>query len=114
MVEYIPNQGDVVWVSFDPQLGREIKKKRPALVLSLKKYNEIRGIAIVVPVTSKTKKYPLEVCLNSIKINGFILPDQIKTIDWKERNVQYITSASKDVVQETLEKLNLLFGIELE
>ncbi|MBS0185012.1 MAG: type II toxin-antitoxin system PemK/MazF family toxin [Proteobacteria bacterium] len=114
MVKYVPDQGDVVWVSFDPQVGREIKKKRPALVLSLKKYNKIRGMAIIVPVTSKTKKYPLEIYLKTIKITGFILPDQVKTIDWNERDVQYITSASKNVVQETLEKLNLLFGIELD
>lgn len=113
MVEFIPDQGSIIWISLEHSIGREIHKKRPALVLSLRRYNAMRGMAIVVPITSKTKGYSLEVSLKTSKISGYVLVDQIKTIDWKARHSQYITEASKAVVEEVLEKLNALLGIEL-
>ena len=121
MVDYIPDQGDIIEVCFDPQTGNEIKKNRPALILSLKSYNKKRGMAIVAPLTSKTKNYPLEVIIEAKPIKGsprpreimgFVVPDQIKAIDWKKRHVKYLTKASEEEVQQTLEKLIALFGIE--
>ncbi len=82
------------------------------MVLSLKRYNKVRGMVIVAPITSKTKGYSFEVPLKTQKVSGFVLADQVKNIDWKARQVQYIIDVSKDVVEETLEKLNALFGIE--
>jgi mRNA interferase MazF len=70
--KYIPDKGDLIWIDFDPQAGKEIMKFRPALVLSPAEYNK-HGLALVVPITSKEKGYPFEVKIESEKVSGVIL-----------------------------------------
>ena len=84
---YIPQKGDIVWVNFNPQKGHEQKGKRPAIVISPYEYNKLTSLAIVCPITSKIKNYPFEVKINGI-IQGVILADQIKSLDYKSRNFQ--------------------------
>jgi mRNA interferase MazF len=105
---YIPSRGDIVWLNFDPQAGHEQKGKRPALVLSPQEYNKKTGLAIFCPITSQIKGYPFEVEINSKKISGAILSDQVKSLDWKIREVEFITAVSKPVVDEVLKKVKLL------
>ncbi|WP_425361655.1 type II toxin-antitoxin system PemK/MazF family toxin [Candidatus Tisiphia endosymbiont of Mystacides longicornis] len=64
MVTFIPERGDVVWINFEPQKGREIQKTRPAVVLSPYKYNLKSGLALFLPITSQIKGYPFEVMIN--------------------------------------------------
>jgi mRNA interferase MazF len=107
---YIPNRGDIVWLNFTPQTGHEQKGKRPAIVLSPIEYNDKVGLAIFCPITSKIKDYPFEVKIQNKKINGVILSDQVKSLDWKSRNIEFITKASKDEVDEVREKLSILIN----
>ncbi|MEH1846004.1 MAG: type II toxin-antitoxin system PemK/MazF family toxin [Nostoc sp.] len=58
---YIPKQGDIIWINFMPQIGREQAGKRPALVISPLKYNRRVRLALVCPITTKVKGYPFEV-----------------------------------------------------
>lgn len=110
MVEkYIPEQGDLVWIDFDPQIGREQAGRRPALILSPAFYNRI-GLALMCPITSREKGYPFEVKVQSIKIKGVILADQVKSIDWQERNIRYIDKVSKEVLIEVKQKIKKLIG----
>jgi mRNA interferase MazF len=110
MVIYIPDKSDVVWLEFDPQSGHEQKGKRPAVVLSPKEYNEKVGLAIFCPITSKEKGYPFEVKLKSKKITGVILSDQIKSLDWKARDAEFIVKASDSIMNDVFNKLkNLIF-----
>jgi len=75
---YIPDSGDIVWLTFSPQAGHEQSGRRPALVLSPAAYNEKVGLALFCPITSQIKGYPFEVLLQeSLKVNGVILSDQI-------------------------------------
>ncbi len=53
MVAYVPKRGDVVWLHFDPQKGKEIQKRRPAVVVSPKEYNKKTGLALFMPITSQ-------------------------------------------------------------
>lgn len=87
---YIPDRGDLVWVDFNPQKGREQANKRPAIVLSPQNYNEKTSLALMCPITSHIKGYPFEVIIKDKKITGAILCDQIKSLDWKERKVSFI------------------------
>ena len=105
---YVPERGDIVWISFDPQSGREQKGRRPALVISPLEYNKKTKLAILVPITSKIKGYPFEVFLNSKNIDGVILSDQIKSLDWNIRKADFIEKVSKSVMVEVIDNVKLL------
>ena len=110
--KYVPSRGDVVWLSFNPQSGHEQSGHRPAIVISPKEYNAKVGLAICCPITSKIKNYPFEVrIILKNKINGVILSDQLKSLDWEKREAKFIAKAPKVVLEETIEKLNLLINI---
>jgi mRNA interferase MazF len=107
--DYVPARGDVVWLEFNPQLGREQAGNRPALVVSPKEYNEKVGLAIFFPITNKEKGYPFECEINiKDKITGVILSDQVKSLDWRKRKAKYITKASQEVINGVIEKISLL------
>lgn len=64
MVKFTPKQGDIVWLEFDPQKGKEIQKKRPALTISPLAYNAKTGLGLFMLITSKIKGYPFEVVVD--------------------------------------------------
>jgi mRNA interferase MazF len=105
---YIPDRGDIVWLDFNPQAGHEQKGRRPALVISHKKYNDTLGLAIFCPITSKIKDYPFEVEIHGKKITGAVLSDQVKSLDWRIRNIDFIEAAEQDVLDEVLEKVKVI------
>ena len=105
--KFIPSKGDLIWLDFNPQSGKEIMKRRPALVLSPQEYNK-HGLALVVPITSKKKGYPFEVKIESEKVSGVALADAVKSLDWKERNAEFAGTASKEDLLETLKLLSIL------
>ena len=101
-----------MWLTFDPQAGREQTKRRPAIVLSPASYNEKVGLALFGPVTSKVKEYPFEVVLPaSSPIQGVILADQVKSLDWRARDTRFACRTSLRVVSEVLEKLQTILGL---
>jgi mRNA interferase MazF len=108
MVEYIPGRGDVVWLDFEPQRGSEIKKTRPALVISHKKYNAKTNLAIFIPITSKIKNYPFEIEIEVNGKKGAILCDQVRSLDWQARNANKITTISAELLEKAVSKLSLL------
>jgi len=104
---FVPHRGDIVWLNFDPQKGHEQKGKRPAIVLSPKEYNEKVGLALFCPITSKIKDYPFEVKVDG-EISGAILCDQIKSLDWRQRNAQFIMKASNQILKEVQQNIHML------
>ena len=105
---YVPERGDIVWLNFDPQSGHEQKGKRPAIVLSPKEYNKKVGLGLFCPITSKEKNYPFEVKISSKKINGVVLSDQIKSFDWRTRDIEFIAKETSEKVDEIINKLSVL------
>ena len=93
---YTPKQGDVVLISFDPTSGHEQKGSRPAVVISATEYNTRSGMMLVCPITSKGKGYLFEVAYTGKKIKGFILVDQIRSMDWFARKPRLLEKCSKD------------------
>ena len=110
MVEdvYIPQKGDLVWLDFDPQTGHEQRGRRPAICISQKSYNQKTGLALFCPVTSHIKGYPFEIVLQGHSINGCILSDQVKNLDWKKRKCTFIEEASKTETNAAVENITLL------
>lgn len=109
MTNYIPDRCDVVWIDLNPQKGREEAKRRPFLTLSPREYNAKVGLFIGCPITSQIKGYPFEVSLaKSKKINGSILADQIKSLDWKERHATFITAIDAVTTEQVVTYVKLL------
>jgi len=98
---YIPKQGDIIWINFDPSSDKEIRKRRPAFVISKKSFNEHMGIAIVAPVTSTIRGIKLEVVLPStLETKGAVLVYQLKSIDFTERNIAFIEMSPASIIEQ--------------
>ncbi|MGH6905444.1 MAG: endoribonuclease MazF [Geminicoccaceae bacterium] len=105
-----PERGDVVWLSFSPQAGREQAGRRPALVLTPAQFNRRVGLALVCPVTSRIKGYPFEVALQGVDVSGVVLVDQLRSLDWRARRAEPAGKAPASVMTEVLAKLRPLLG----
>ena len=104
-----PRRGDLIWLSFKPQTGREQAGRRPALVLSPEAYNSKTGLALICPVTSKVKGYPFEVPIStSAGVQGVVLADQLRSLDWRARRAEWIEQAQPKVVEKVLKLLDTL------
>lgn len=107
-VAYVPERGDLVWLDFDPQAGHEQAGNRPAIVLSDSTYNARVGLCIACPITSKKKGYPFEVDIQGKRISGVVLSDQIKNLDWRQRNIGFIEKASQLAIDTVVDNIQLL------
>jgi mRNA interferase MazF len=109
---YVPDVADVVWVDFDPQVGHEQAGRRPALVLSPRAYNEKAGLAILCPITSRSKDHPFEIKLPaSLPVHGSIQVDQLKSVDWRQRRVQKLGRLPGTVMEGVRHHVATLLGI---
>jgi len=109
---YVPDSGDVVWLTFDPQAGHEQRGRRPALILSPRTYNAKARLAIACPITSHVKGYPFEVPLPpGGKIVGAVLADHVKNVDWHVRRAVFEAKAPADIMPEVRERLRALLEL---
>jgi mRNA interferase MazF len=108
---YVPQRGDIVWLTFSPQAGHEQAGRRPAVVLSPVAYNAKVGLAILCPITSHSKEYPFEVAMpNGLPVSGAILADQVKSLDWQAREAEFICALPSAPVSEVLQKIGVLLA----
>ena len=108
-MSYVPGRGDFVWVDFDPAAGHEQQGQRPALVISEQAFNKAIGLALVTPITSRVRGHGFEVPISdSKKVSGVVLCQQLKTIDFEERGLQYVEKASANVINEVLRKVRVI------
>jgi mRNA interferase MazF len=106
---YIPERGDVVWITLNPQAGHEQAGRRPALVLSPAAYNGKVGLAILCPMTNHIKGYPFEVRIPpDLGVTGAVLADQVKSLDWRARRAELMCRVPASTVAEVLQKLRTL------
>jgi mRNA interferase MazF len=109
---YIPEAGDLVWLTFDPQAGHEQRGRRPALILSPRAYNAKARLAIVRPITSHAKGYPFEVPLpGDSTMTGAVLADHVKNLGWNARRVEFAATAPSEVLTDVRERLRVLLGL---
>jgi mRNA interferase MazF len=103
---FVPDRGQVVWLNFDPQTGHEQAGRRPALVLSPALYNRPTELALLCPITSKSKGYPYEVPIPpGLAVSGFVLADQVKNMAWKQRQAAFLCDLPGEILTDVLEKL---------
>jgi mRNA interferase MazF len=109
---YVPDAGDLVWLTFDPQAGHGQGGRRPALVVSAHAYNAKARLAVACPITSQIKGYPFEVPLPAGgKIGGVILADHVKNLDWQARRAVFEAKVPTEVLMEVRERLRALLGL---
>jgi mRNA interferase MazF len=106
---YVPDTGDVVWISFDPQAGHEQAGHRPAVVLSPAAYNGKTSLMICCPLTTQIKNYPFEVIVAGPKPSA-VLADQIKSLDWRKRRARRKGAISAAELAEVRAKVRALIG----
>ena len=107
MKQYVPEKGDFIAVTFDPQSGHEQKGRRPALVVSNTLFNQQTGLAIVCPITKTGRGYHFHVAITgNPDVRGFVMVEQVKSIDFRARKAKLIGRASGDVLDEVLSLLD--------
>ncbi len=110
-IAFVPDAGDFVWLTFDPQAGRAQVGRRPALVLSPKLYNAKSGLALACPVTNQVKGYPFEVAIPAGGgATGVILADHLRSVDWRARQTEPLGRCTDDVMEEVRARLAPLLG----
>ena len=108
-----PDRGDVVWLQFNPQAGREQAGQRPALVISPRDYNSKVGLALFCPITSNVKGYPFEVAFPADhEVTGVVLCDHLKSLDWRVREARKFCSAPEEVMGEVTARILALVDPE--
>jgi mRNA interferase MazF len=105
----ILERGDIVWIDFSPTKGHEQSGLRPAVVISTTKYNSFSGLVLVCPMTSKRKNYFFEVAVKGPKERSFVLADQIRSFDIKERIKKTTGKVSTLEINEILARASVLF-----
>ncbi len=112
VTRYVPERGDLLWLTFDPQAGREQAGQRPALVLSPIDYNRRASLALVCPITTQVKGYSFEVALPpGLPFSGVVLADHLKSADWAARRAQFAAKAPAEVLADVTAKLRPLLGL---
>jgi mRNA interferase MazF len=111
VTSYVPDAGDIVFLDFDPQVGREKAKRRPALVLTDIGYNRASGLAVVCPLTSKRKPYPFALPVTVGQVDGAVLVDQLKSLDWTGRHAEFHSKAATALVAKVRQYIAVLLSI---
>lgn len=108
---YVPDRGDVVWITLAAQAGHEQAGRRPAVVLSPAAYNGKVGLALLCPITNQMKGYPFEVAIPAgLPVTGVVLSDQVKSLDWRVRQAERICPLPQASLGEVLQKLGALLA----
>ena len=107
MPDYVPRKGDFVILTFDPQAGHEQKGRRPALVVSNTLFNRHTGLAMVCPITNTFRNIPFHVAVpQNSSLTGYIMAEQIKSVDYNSRRVKFVEEASDFILDEVLSILD--------
>jgi len=107
---YIPEQGDIIWMDLNPTNGHEQSGYRPVLILSKASINSRSCLAILCPITSKNKNYPFHVCLRDHETKGYIMSDQVKTMDWRNRKIKFVEKIDEETYQEVVARISALIS----
>lgn len=99
-------QGDIVYLDFDPQAGHEQKGRRPALVVSNQLFNRTNSLTMVCPITNTDRKHPLHIPLDGrSKTTGVVMCDQVRSLDLTSRKGSYVESAPEDIAREAVDMI---------
>src|SRR5258708_21249796 len=103
MPAYVPEKGDFITLSFDPQTGHEQKGRRPALIISNNLFNQATGLAIACPITNTDRRIPFHLPVpTASSLTGFVMVEQVKSIDYRPRNARFVEKAPSEFVEDVI------------
>lgn len=95
-----PKYGDIIVIDFDPQIGVEMRKRRPAIVVSADEFQKRTGLVWLIPVTSTTKGlFPLHVPIDESGTVGVAICEQVKSFDYNARKWRKVGFASDELLE---------------
>jgi mRNA interferase MazF len=107
MPAYVPDKGDFITLSFDPQSGHEQKGRRPALVISNFLFNKATGLAIVRPITNTNRNIPFHLPVPSASsLTGFVMAEQVKSVDYDARKARFVEKAAAQFIEDVVAVVN--------
>lgn len=114
-MNFVPDRGDVLIVNLSPTVGHEQSGTRHVFVVTPKSLNARTGLVIICPITKKIKNYPFEAILeNENHVEGAILTDQIRTIDFTKRKTKFVTHVGAKTINSVLLKINRIIDFVVE
>jgi mRNA interferase MazF len=109
---YEPDAGDIGFISFDPQAGREQAKNRPALVVTARLWNVTTGLLVACPITSTVKGWGSHIVLVGTETTtGFVMTEQVKSLDWRARGARFVERAPSEVLEQVRNALGVILGV---
>lgn len=111
VASYVPEAGDIIFLDFDPQVGREQAKRGPALVLTDARYKRASGLAVVCPLTSRRKPYPFALPTTVGQVEGAVLVDQLKSLDWGGRHAEFHSRVRPALLTKVRQYIAVLLSI---
>lgn len=110
-MDYLPEAGDLVWVNFDPQAGREQAKNRPALVITGSEFNAATGLLVACPVTRTDRPWRTRVALIGTSTSGFVMIEQVKSIDWRARGAAFVECVPKPLFDDIKSRIATMLDL---
>jgi mRNA interferase MazF len=110
-VAYLPDQGDLAWINFDPQVGREQAKNRPALILTASDFNATTGLLVVCPVTRTERPWRTRVKLVGTTTSGFLMIEQVKSLDWLARGAAFIERVPQFLLDDVKSRIATMLDL---
>lgn len=108
---YLPDQGDLAWINFDPQAGREQAKNRPALVLTTSDFNAATGLLVACPVTRTERQWRTRIALVGTTTIGFIMIEQLKGLDWQARGAAFIERVPRSLMDDVKSRIGTMLDL---
>ena len=108
---YVPERGDLAWINFDPQAGREQAKNRPALVLTGADFNAATGLLIACPITRTQRPWRTRVPLVGTTTIGAVMIEQIKSVDWMVRGAAFIERVPQPLLDEVKSRVSTMLDL---
>jgi mRNA interferase MazF len=110
--DYMPEPGDIIWLTAVPSASHEQAGHRPAIVLSPAAYNAKVGLLLCCPITSQVKGYPFELVLPpGLPVRGAVLSDQVRSLDWRARNADFACRAPSGILADVVSRLAALLPL---
>jgi mRNA interferase MazF len=110
MPAYVPEKGDFITLSFDPQSGHEQRGRRPALVISNSLFNKATGLAIVCPITNTNRNIPFHLGVpDTSSLTGFVMAEQVKSVDYNARKAKFVEKAPAPFVEDIVAIVEVCF-----
>lgn len=106
----VPKKGDIIFCSLSPVVGHEQGGFRPSVVISEEKFNALTGLIVICPITSKIKNFPFEVIFKTPSVIGAVITHQLRTIDWRERNVEIRDNLDLEDLKKVMRKVKLILN----